>query len=622
MKVMLATTPIRPIPTNFPPIGSLSIVNYLRKHGVTVDFYHIDGIRPSYADALKHIVDARPDVLGISSVVSTAYAYTKQLALDVKAACPDTLIIVGGSLAASAEILLRRAGVDLCALGEGEKVMLNVVSRARTTRNTADFADIPGLVLLDANGKLVNTGYEKQLDRSEIYNVDWDDLEHVCDMGTYISPGVNNSKADFWFERDARAYEPHRREKMVASLPGAKGCVARCTFCHRWDKGIRYIPPELIGERIKYLIDRYNVGFLHIVDENFGTDVRWLTQFCATIKPFDILWNVAGMRVNCITPEQIEVMKDAGCVAILYGMETGSREILKVMEKKVELEDNYNAMQWTVEAGLHTVVQLVVGMPGETSKTIADTAKFAAFACSIAAHQRPWDLSINYAQALPGTPLYEFARRTKMVDPSQDGEEAYLLTISDRDAADERTTLNFTTSPYWVHQSWRKQIQLTASSAYIRKFGKQRYASMLASDTRYFARTTSEESGYFNSPKKEVERTGLSDSLHGVRTAVERTSDDLPSLYSLMRKRQFGMAVLCYPELFAPFSKLFPLFWFLQSILTRGAGVTFRELMNWLSGGIRQRIPSPSLSLRKFVFNEMPALQTDSPEMDPLRRGR
>lgn len=622
MKVVLITTPIRPIPTAFPPIGSLSIINYLRKYDIPVDFYHIDALRPSYEEALKYIVDSRPDVLGISSVVSTAYMYTKRLALDVKAALPNTIIIVGGSLSASAEVLLKRAGVDLCALGEGEKVMLNVVNRARTTRKPADFADIPGLALLDAQGRFINTGYEKQLDRTEIYDVDWDDLESVCDITTYINPGFDNGKADFWFERDPRTSEAHRSQKTVGSLPGAKGCVAKCTFCHRWDKGIRYIPPELIGQRLKYLIDNYNIGFLHIVDENFGTDVRWLSQFCEMIKPFDVLWRVAGMRVNCITPEQIEVMKDAGCVAILYGMETGSRDILKVMEKKVELEDNYNAMRWTIEAGLHTVVQLVIGMPGESQKTINETAAFAAYACSLAPEQRPWDLSINYAQALPGTPLYEFARRTGLVDPTEDGEENYLLQISDRDASDENTTLNFTTSPLWVHQSWRKQIQFAASMAYIRKYGKRRYAEMLAVDTRYFARPISEETGYFNSPKNEVERICLADSLHGVQHAVQNSSDKLPSLLSLLRTRQFGLAALCYPEVFAPFSRMLPLMRWAFGIPRRGLVISIRELVAYLKGQSSNRMPSPDRSLRKVVFNEMGILQTDTPGMDALRRGR
>ena len=79
MKVLIATTPIRPLPTDFPPIGSLSLMNFLRKHGVEdIEFYHIDGNRPDYDEVLAHIRDSAPDVLGISSVVSTAYAYTKK----------------------------------------------------------------------------------------------------------------------------------------------------------------------------------------------------------------------------------------------------------------------------------------------------------------------------------------------------------------------------------------------------------------------------------------------------------------------------------------------------------------------------------------------------------------
>ncbi len=131
MKTLIVTTPIRPSPTDFPPLGSLSLVDYLRRHGVAdIEFYNIDANRPEYEAVLAHIRKVKPGVLGISAVVSTAYAYTKRLSQDVKAALPETLIVVGGNLAASAEILLRMTGTDLCVLGEGEKVFLNVVRRA------------------------------------------------------------------------------------------------------------------------------------------------------------------------------------------------------------------------------------------------------------------------------------------------------------------------------------------------------------------------------------------------------------------------------------------------------------------------------------------------------------
>ncbi len=55
-KIIIITTPIRPEPTSFPPIGSLSIITALNKAGFTnTDFYNIDYLRPDFPDVLKYI---------------------------------------------------------------------------------------------------------------------------------------------------------------------------------------------------------------------------------------------------------------------------------------------------------------------------------------------------------------------------------------------------------------------------------------------------------------------------------------------------------------------------------------------------------------------------------------
>jgi anaerobic magnesium-protoporphyrin IX monomethyl ester cyclase len=123
MRIVLSTTPIRPVPTDYPPFGSMSLIQALRKSGYDPFFYDIDGLRPSFDEVVRFYQDRRPDLIAISAVVSTAYAYTKQLCLALKKRLPDTPIVVGGNLAASAELLHRFCGVDVCAVGEGEKVI-------------------------------------------------------------------------------------------------------------------------------------------------------------------------------------------------------------------------------------------------------------------------------------------------------------------------------------------------------------------------------------------------------------------------------------------------------------------------------------------------------------------
>jgi anaerobic magnesium-protoporphyrin IX monomethyl ester cyclase len=628
MKIMIVTTPLRPIPTAYPPMGSLSLCNYLRKNGVRdVKFYNIDSNRPSYEEALAHIIAQKPSILGISAVVSTSYAYTKQMSLDVKKALPETLVVVGGNLAASAEILLRKTGTDICVLGEGEKTLLKIVKRAQQTRDLNEYVDIPGLAMIDPDGALINTGYETPLANDEIYDVDWQDLAKSSDITRFIYDPYEADQALSWLLHDPRAHEPHRQGKKVVELHAAKGCVARCTFCHRFDKGIRYIPVDLLRERIRVLTDQYNIGYLVIADENFGTDRRWLTEFCEMIGEFDLLWRVAGMRVNCISPEQIQIMKSVGCVSIIYGMETGSPSMLKIMEKKTTVEQNCNAMKWTIEAGLYSIIQLVIGMPGESSKTIKETIEFCKYGLTLDQSQNSNNLSINYAQALPGTPLYEFARRRGMIGYSLDDEEAYLLNISDKNAHDEISQLNFTDYPALEAHTWRPRITIETNYAYVKKFGLAYYHQVLLNDTNYFtsART---ENGRFANPQRLIDASIATDTLHGTKDRMTLTgSQSLPSLISLIKNGKLGMAIICYPILayyIRHFIILLGIFKNIRRLSARkNTSLIARYLRHYFNlGKWSKKSDANWKSLRKIVMDDFPKPIDDSPAMAPLRKGR
>src|SRR5260370_15571808 len=116
MKIVICTTPIRPVPTNYPPLGSLAIIQALRGAGHDRIFCDIDGLRPTFDEVIQRCRDEAPDVIGISAVVSTAYAYTKRLCTALRAVLPRVRIVVGGNLAASAELLHRFCAVDACVI--------------------------------------------------------------------------------------------------------------------------------------------------------------------------------------------------------------------------------------------------------------------------------------------------------------------------------------------------------------------------------------------------------------------------------------------------------------------------------------------------------------------------
>lgn len=629
MKVLLVTTPIRPTPTPFPPFGSLALLQYLRKNGIEgAAFYDIDCLRPSFEEAVDHIVREAPDVLGISAVVSTAYAYTKKLSLAVKKRLPDTLIVVGGNMAASAEILLRRTGADLCVLGEGEKILLNIVRRAGTSKEPHDFQDIKGLMLLDrTSDKLVNTGYELPVPADQLYDIDWDDLTRGSKIDHFFPVLLDDPyRAAIKFNNDPRVFEPHRRHKTVGTLYSAKGCVNRCTFCHRWDKGLRTIPVDIFMQRLEVMISRFNVGFLMMADENFGADRRWLNEFCDKIKKYDILWT-AGSRVKGVTREMVDMLKDSGCRAFGFGIESGSPRILSVMEKKTTIDENKAALRATHEAGIPSPLAMVLGMPGESPETIRETIELCKFSKSLLPWVNPNNLALNYAQALPGTPLYEFARHKGLIGHDIDGEEAYLLAISDRDAHDEFTTLNFTSYPMLMVQTWRPLITVETNQHFIKTFGIEQYLKVVLGEWK-MEHEPQPDSGYFANPMRLLETAGmvrLTES--GQDHFAFLPTPKRPPLWSLLKRGQLGLALIAYPEAAYRLRRLLTLFVLFKDIKKFGFRYTGRLVGEYLVFLLRQVFGRrendlPGQSLRKIVQNELGVLAADNPAMDPLRKGR
>lgn len=461
MKIVICTTPIRPVPTNYPPFGSMALIQSLRQAGYDPFFYDIDGLRPSFDEVVDFFRDQKPDVLGISAVVSTAYGYTKRLVQTVKEVSPNTKIVVGGNLAASAELLLRFCQVDICAIGEGERLIVNLArywEDYRVKNNLSQLRDIKGLSYLDDDNEIVFTGYDVPIAANEFPIPEWSVLEEYSNIEKYIVDPLSR----YDFAQDSRSYNSARQGKKMATIISAKGCVARCTFCHRWDKGYRHFLVDNIMGNINYLIDKYNVGFIQFGDENFGSDRRKLDDLIEQIKPLDILYTVSGVRVRSVDPDLLTRLKESGCVAMYYGMETGSEKILGIMEKNSTVQQNVDAARWTHNAGIYTIYQLVLGMPGETPATISETGEFMKNITEFLPEPPHKRLSINYIQALPGTPVYEYARNTGSIGNSLLDEEKYLLSVSDINAVDDTKFLNFTEHAYFTVQSWRPRLVFDA----------------------------------------------------------------------------------------------------------------------------------------------------------------
>jgi hypothetical protein len=81
-------------------------------------------------------------------------------------------------------------------------------------------------------------------------------------------------------------------------------------------------------------------------------------------------------------------------------------------------------------------------------------------------------MSTNRLEALPGTPVYEYAKVLGLIGRTPEEEEKYLLYISDTDGGQYGKQLNFTDYPDFIVQSWPRLIWMENMHHWYKKHPK------------------------------------------------------------------------------------------------------------------------------------------------------
>jgi anaerobic magnesium-protoporphyrin IX monomethyl ester cyclase len=154
---------------------------------------------------------------------------------------------------------------------------------------------------------------------------------------------------------------------------------------------------------------------LWIADDSFILDTAYLQEFCTRKirESLSFTW-VCLSRVDRLDESIVRIMRDAGCVKVYLGLESGNDETLRLMGKRASVAEGIEAVRLFRKAGIETSGFFIVGYPGETQKSIDDTL---ALASSL-----PLDeISVNVPFPLPGSPLFS---RVGSIDTMADWDKA------------------------------------------------------------------------------------------------------------------------------------------------------------------------------------------------------
>ena len=333
-----------------PKIAITSINHWTEKNGFPkCKFYDIDMLYPNDDEIEKFFKENDADVVGLSAVVSTSYLQVQRISKIIRKVNSKILIVCGGYLTAAANTVLRKTDVDVCVVGDGEVAWVGLLNYVRKNKNrnkkiyTDELLEVKGIALVDENSELRFSGYGPTLSSCHMSFPSFDYLKSGLngdDKAVYNYFRPYNASEEFLM--DDRSYEKGRRP-MVSSIHVSKGCVAKCTFCQRGSKGYTTYNLDDLDKHLVQL-KNYNVGFLNVDDENFGSNKKYTYEVAKLFHKHDMLWQCSGVRCTSVKKEDLKFYKDHGCVAMKFGIESGSQRMLDIMEKRFTVDDVRKAL--------------------------------------------------------------------------------------------------------------------------------------------------------------------------------------------------------------------------------------------------------------------------------------
>jgi anaerobic magnesium-protoporphyrin IX monomethyl ester cyclase len=382
MKITLVNPPYPRSAHSHPPFIPLGI-GYLgavcEKAGYKVSVIDCQAERLDFDAFRQRIAQTNADVVGLTSTTLTYKSALENIRI-AKEELPECTTVLGGCHATfwDKNALNECSSLDIVVRREGEITFVELLGKLG---KNASLKGVLGVTYREKDGQLV-----RNEERPFIENLD--DLpfpaHHLLPLKSFHIVG-----------------------KTIFPLTTSRGCVYWCDFCtavRMFGKRYRMRSPKNVVDEIEYLYNKYGQSQFTFYDDAFTVDQKRVVEICDEIKKrkLSIHWD-CETRVDMVTRDLLQKMKDTGCLAVWFGVESGSENVLEKMHKKIKLDQTRLAFRTARELGLMTVASVVLGFPGETEQTALETIKFVR-------SLDPDDIGFYIATPYPGTPMYELVK--------------------------------------------------------------------------------------------------------------------------------------------------------------------------------------------------------------------
>jgi len=317
------------------PYSIFFIGSYLKANGIDVKLF--DQRTASNKEILQFIESNPVTHVGLSTMTGPQIIFAMDLSKKIKQLNPKIKIVWGGiHVTVAPDSVHKQEYIDYIVYGEGEESLLELIMYPEKK-------SIKGVLYRDDN--LKNLVPREFMDM-DIVSLDWT----LIDPRSYISV------------RDGQRY---------ISFVTSRGCSFKCQYCYnsvtksRW----RSWSVEKVRQELEKIL-KFDISYISFMDDNLGINIKWLSEVCKILDEKNIYW-YGDIRANVVTRGNMEKFKN--CKMVFVGAESGSQRVLDDIDKRIEVEDIYNAAEVLHERGIRGTFSWIIGFPQEGKEDVMAT---------------------------------------------------------------------------------------------------------------------------------------------------------------------------------------------------------------------------------------------------------
>ena len=334
-----------------PNLAAAYLISYLRRRGFAAGSINL------FQDEKDKLVEYLRDDPACVAITTTFYVLNlpvNEMVEFIREHNPRTRIVVGGPLVSNH--LRNYSGPDL------DAALRDIGADAYVVDSQGEDTLAQIITCLQGGGRL---------DRVP-------NLIVAQDGGYTTTPRVLENNALDGNEIDWRSFAGERPGPTLQTRT-ARSCAFNCAFCNYPTRAgaLTLAGLDTIARELDSMRELGGVRNVVFIDDTFNVPLNRFKEICRLMidRQYGFDW-FSYFRCSNADEEAFDLMAESGCKGVFLGIESGSPTILKNMAKAAKPEQYKRGIRRLRERGILTFGSFIIGFPGETAETVAETTDF------------------------------------------------------------------------------------------------------------------------------------------------------------------------------------------------------------------------------------------------------